>query len=311
MGCSDARADRAGHRVTLLRERAEAKINLSLEVIGRRADGYHDIVTIFQTIDLADAIEAEAAEGVSLTVDEPELDTPTNLATRAATALRKSASIAAGVGLTLTKRIPTAAGLGGGSADAAATLRVCARLWEVPLSQVRSVARELGADVSFLIDGGTALGEGRGERLTPLATPSAYAVIASPAIRIDSKTARAYGSLQAADFSPGEQTRSLARALDAGDLAALAEAPNAFRRVASEIFPGLDDLERAFAVRGAPWTRLSGSGPSLFTVIADPDRAADIGRRLTGRVRNVTIFVTPVTDRGLGRRVRFGSGRST
>lgn len=283
-----------------VRERAEAKINLSLEVIGLRADGYHDIVTIFQTVDLADSIKATPAESISLAVDDAELDTPSNLATRAAKALRSATRTSAGVRLALAKRIPTAAGLGGGSADAAATLRACARLWAVPLSRARDVASDLGADVTFLIDGGTALGAGRGERLTPIVTPTAYAVIVSPAIRIESKTARAYGSLRRDDFTSGERTHALARELDVGNLTALADAPNAFRRVASDIFPGIDDVQRAFAASGAPWTRLSGAGPSLFTVIADPEHAAAVGRRLTGRVRNATIFVARVTDRGTG-----------
>jgi len=157
----------------VVRLKAHAKINLFLEILGRRADGFHDIETVFQTIGLHDevSVEQSAASGITLTCDDPTLpcDT-TNLAWRAAATYQAAHPRIGGLHLSLTKRIPTGAGLGGGSADAAAVLVGCDRLAGSPLGldRLEQLGATLGSDISFLIRGGTAHATGRGEVLTRL-----------------------------------------------------------------------------------------------------------------------------------------------
>ncbi len=157
--------------MTRLTVEAPAKVNLTLRVLDRRADGFHELDTVFQAIDLWDTIELRAAEDITLTTDHPGLEIDHgNLVQRAALLLREVAGLQDGVALHLRKRIPLGGGLGGGSADAAATLIGCARLWklDVEIARLEEAARQLGADVPFFLHGGTARGTGRGDRITRL-----------------------------------------------------------------------------------------------------------------------------------------------
>ena len=147
---------------------AAAKVNLALEVLSRRADGYHEIATVLQAVDLSDRLVLEDAESLELKVNVPDIPADaTNLAMRAALALREAAAVNRGVRIVLDKRIPAAAGLGGGSADAAAVLVGLNRMWRLrwPVRRLREVATNLGMDVPFFLEGGAALGTARGERL--------------------------------------------------------------------------------------------------------------------------------------------------
>jgi 4-diphosphocytidyl-2-C-methyl-D-erythritol kinase len=179
-----------------------AKVNLGLRVLGRRPDGYHDIVTLFQAIDLWDTLEATDAPHLTLTVDDPSVPADeSNLVLRAARLLQARVPEAAGRGaeLRLRKEIPAGGGLGGGSSDAAGTLAVLAALWrlDVPPAHLIALAGELGSDVPFFLAGGTAIGTGRGERLAilppiperpmvlgfppfPLSTPAVYHALGAP-----------------------------------------------------------------------------------------------------------------------------------
>ena len=147
-----------------------AKINLTLEILGKRADGYHEVRTVMQTVGLADRLEVSAAADLSFTCSDPALATPDNLVYRAARLLQADYGARAGAALRLEKRIPVAAGMGGGSSDAAATIVALNRLWNLQLSptEQRRLAAALGSDVPFFLTGGTALATGRGERITPL-----------------------------------------------------------------------------------------------------------------------------------------------
>ena len=151
--------------------RASAKVNLSLEVLGKRPDGYHEIVTVMQAVDLYDRLTLEAASTLSLRADEPDLPTDErNLIMRAARLLKDAAKVEAGARIELSKRIPVAAGLGGGSSDAAATLWGLNRLWKLrwPRARLMELAVGIGMDVPFFLGNGPALGTGRGEHLKPL-----------------------------------------------------------------------------------------------------------------------------------------------
>ena len=152
---------------------AHAKLNLTLEVIGKRDDGYHETASIMQTLDLADTVTLEPSDRLELSCSCAELESPDNLALKAARLLRKESGTSLGAAVTIEKRIPVASGLGGGSADAAATLVGLNKMWELGLSNddLRHLASKLGSDVPFLVEGGTAIALGRGERIRLLPPP--------------------------------------------------------------------------------------------------------------------------------------------
>ena len=249
---------------------AYAKINRSLEVIRRRDDGYHDIATILQTISLADAVTLAPADGLMVQCDAPGLSGGNNLAWRAAIALADYAGVTPGARISIVKRIPIAAGLGGGSADAAAVLNGLNCLWQLhlPLSELAAIAASIGMDVPFLITGGAALATGSGDKLRPLPPlPTRQLTLVAPPSTIPNKTPALYGALIPADFSDGRHTRALA---DTIVDAALADADfagggrNAFTRAAREIFPGLASVMDTAASAAQIPPRLSGAGPAFF-----------------------------------------------
>ncbi|MGH7345206.1 MAG: 4-(cytidine 5'-diphospho)-2-C-methyl-D-erythritol kinase [Candidatus Rokuibacteriota bacterium] len=163
---------------------AAAKVNLALEVLGRRDDGYHEIATVMQTVDLSDRLVLEEADVLELRTTASDVPTDgTNLALKAASTLRDMAGVSRGVRITLDKRIPVAAGLGGGSTDAAAVLVGLNRLWGLrwPTARLAEAAVQLGMDVPFFLRGGVALGTGRGEQLEPLAGAALALVLAAAA----------------------------------------------------------------------------------------------------------------------------------
>src|SRR2546423_2242937 len=161
---------------------AAAKVNLILEVLGKRDDGYHGLVTVMQAVALCDRITLEDADVLELASSPGVPADGRNLALRAATALREAAGVTRGARITLDKRIPVAAGLGGGSSDAAAVLLGLNRLWNLrwPLARLAEVAVTLGMDVPFFLRGGVALGTGRGERVAPLAGMPLALVLVNP-----------------------------------------------------------------------------------------------------------------------------------
>jgi len=263
---------------------AYAKINLSLEVIGRRDDGYHDVATILQTVDLADTVIVAPGRELSVECGDAELSGERNIAWYAAVALAEYAGVEPKASIRIEKRIPVAAGLGGGSADAAAALRGLNRLWGLKLStwELAAVATSLGSDVPFLLTGGAALGTGRGDQLQQLpAAETTRLLLVAPGGTIFRKTPTLYGALTPDDYSNGEQTRRLA------DSAALTAATltsdscrNVFTRAALEIFPGLNDVwERVAAATEFP-PCLSGAGPAFFCMPSDETEQTKVAAAL-------------------------------
>ena len=261
--------------------KAYAKVNLALEVLGRRPDGYHEIASILQTIDLYDTLSFEPASELKLDCP-PELASETNLVMRAARQLKQVSAYRQGAHITLEKGIPVAGGLGGGSSDAAAALHGLNRLWGLGLARERlaAIAAGLGSDVSFFVYGGTALARGRGERISPL-PPLAehWLVLLHPNLPIpEGKTARLYSRLNPTHFSEGEATVRLFASLSSElDISLLY---NVFEKVAFDFFPGLSDYRQRFLEAGAPSVHLAGSGPTLFTMLKQKEPAAEICRRL-------------------------------
>ncbi len=278
----------SGRYQTVARERltlkAYAKVNLTLEVLGKREDGYHNVATILQTVDLADTLAIGPADDLTVECDEPGLSGDGNLAWQAAAALAERVGISPQAHIRIEKRIPAASGLGGGSADAAATLVGLNRWWGLGRSrdELVDVAVGLGSDVPFLLIGGTALGSGRGDEICPLpALPAMDMLLLVPTDRIDAKTPTMYRALRPEDFSDGARTQAISRGLGSGTLTS-AGCCNAFERAAREIFPGLADVwDRVAEVTQHP-PRLSGAGPALYCMPSSESERIRVAESLQG-----------------------------
>jgi 4-diphosphocytidyl-2-C-methyl-D-erythritol kinase len=263
--------------------KAPAKINLSFEVIGKRDDGFHEVRTVLQAIDLADVVEIEEADEIRLTV-EPVGAVPVegNLVLRAAVALREATGVAGGAAIMLRKRIPVAAGLGGGSSDAAATLLGLRRLWGVDRdkSAIYRIAAGLGADVPFFLRGGTAIGSGRGDAQELLPMPvERFAVVVTPRDlpADEAKTSRLYGLLKPQHFSDGSSTGAVVFRITKGQPVGNAMR-NTFAAVASVAHASYEMTCTIFGTTEAGTTMLAGAGPSLFALVEDEV----VGERIRG-----------------------------
>ena len=285
--------------VTTVTVRAPAKINLQLAVGPLRPDGYHDLVTVFHAISLFDEVSVSPAEADSVTVSgEGAAQVPANadnLALRAVSALRAvtgGPGGPGGVAVTISKRIPVAAGLAGGSADAAAALVACNELWHAGLSQqdLCEVAARVGSDVAFAVLGGTAVGRGRGERLTPALVPAAqYHWVLALADGYLS-TPEVYGTLDRmrgvvptpAPPAPELSTEVMA-ALRAGDPEKLGQSlSNDLQAPAISMFPALRKTLAAGREFGALGALVSGSGPTCFFLARSARHATDLAVALSG-----------------------------
>ena len=283
MGGSEA-TGRVPARVTAL---VPAKLNLTLEVIGRRPDGYHDLASVFQAISLCDELTVCNSDRMALDAGRADLGGDDNLVLRAARMLAPDASPGAGATMALRKRIPVAAGLGGGSADAAATLLALARLWRLrlPASRLRDLAARLGSDVPFFLGGPTALARGRGDVLTQLPAPAPlHVVIARPDVgRVPAdKTRRLYAALSPRDYRDGAASESVAGRLARGDGIDPTLLGNSFESAAEAVFPDIGPCRATMLALGADWVRLCGSGPCLYTLFApaELERAARLASEL-------------------------------
>ena len=257
---------------------AYAKVNLTLEVLGRREDGYHEVATVLQTVSLYDRLTFAPDSEIRVECSVPALSNSDNLAWRAAVALKEATGYASGARITIEKGIPEAMGLGGGSSDAAASFVALNRLWGLGLTaaDLEDVGRNLGADVPFLVGGGTAMGTGRGDRLLRLSPLlHQWLVMVCPLANIEEKTRRMYNLLGRESYSGGQVTRALVDAMEQGRFS-WQMLYNAFESVAFDVFPGLDGVMRDMEATGAQHVSLSGSGPALYTLVADKEQ----GRRI-------------------------------
>jgi 4-diphosphocytidyl-2-C-methyl-D-erythritol kinase len=261
-----------------LRLTAPAKINWTLEVLGRRPDGFHAVKTILQTIDLSDSLELELESAPELTLAATGEGLPPpqeNLTMRAARLLQERAGCNSGARMRLTKTIPVAAGLGGGSSDAAAALRGLDRLWSLvlPCERLAELAAEVGSDVPFFLRGGTALAEGRGERITPLPdAPRTAILVVVPPLSIPHKTQRMYSLLGTEDYSDGSASDRFADALRQGRPLRESDLYDVFASLAFRAFPELQTCRQALIQAGAEAVHLAGSGPALFVLLRDEEQ---------------------------------------
>jgi len=266
-----------------MRYRCYAKVNLSLEILGRRTDGFHELASVVHTVSLADELHIHPAQRLQMRVEGQEIPPETNLVARAARLLSSTSGEQQGATLRLIKRIPSAAGLGGGSSDAASTLVGLCSMWRRRPSTpaLGQLAARLGSDVPFFLRGGAALMRGRGddlESLPPLA--SQWLVLLVPSHTVADKTRHLYAALDPHDFTTGNVTLRSAERLRHGAELEDGELVNGFERAARLVFPGLDETWRtAERITGRRF-HLSGSGPALFTLAANHAEARQLAARL-------------------------------
>jgi 4-diphosphocytidyl-2-C-methyl-D-erythritol kinase len=281
----------------VLTVRARAKINLGLEVTGRRPDGFHDIVTILQEIDLADVLTIGDSDDLILTSNDPSLASPRNLVLEAARLLRAETGARRGAAIHLDKKIPVAAGLGGGSSDAAAALKALNRWWCLGLgaSDLTVLAARLGSDVPFFVGGGTQLAMGRGDVLSRLPMPRLWLVLVPATSAVEGKTRQLYAALDPGDFSDGREVRALATALQARSALPDARVPNTFTRAARQVLPEVGWTLDCLAEVGAAGV-LSGAGPTVFTLHDSREAARDVAARLRSRGLRPVLAATAQSD---------------
>ena len=272
---------------------ANAKINLTLDILRRREDGYHDLQMVMQSVTLADVLTVVPARGTEGTAASDLHFLPTggkNLAQMAAAAFRAATGLGGPVDVTIQKRVPVCAGLAGGSADAAAVLRAMDELTGAGLSPVElaKIGEGVGSDVPFCVLGGTALAEGRGERLTPLPPlPPCHITICKPPFSIS--TPQLFSRVNVRKIVRRPDTAGTVAALEAGDLAGVARRMyNVFEDVLEpRRMAEIREIESALIDCGALGASMSGSGPSVFGLFQDQRQAQDACERLKKSYRDV------------------------
>ena len=266
---------------------APAKINLTLEVLDKRPDGFHEIRSIIQTINLCDHLRLHSGQSIEFKCDEPGWIPGESLLPKAVDLLRADTGCSKGAVIEINKQIPLLSGLGGDSSGAAAILRGLNKLWGLGLSQeeLLKLASQLGSDVTFFLYGGTALVEGRGEVVTPLPSlPHMWVVLVMPPVpKLKGKTGRLYASLKPGHYTRGNITERLVTLLNGGKEVPQSGLFNVFDVVAFDCFAGLEKYWQQFLKAGAEYVHLAGSGPALLTLVKDEVQAERIYNNLQGR----------------------------
>lgn len=273
---------------------APAKLNLGLEITGRRSEGYHEIVTLLQAVDYFDEIRLTPADAFSY-VGDPRIPEDDDLILRALRISRARFGLSLCARVQLVKHIPMSAGLGGGSSDAGTLLAALGVLGAVPEEELLEVAAELGSDVPFFIRGGSALATGTGTELEALPTEPrdspGWFVIVTPNLQIPRKTAVLYSSLRPDDFSDGSATRELAEQLRQTNSFDPRLMRNGFARSLYE-YPPIVKARDAMLRAGARTILPSGAGPSLYSPFESCDEAQAVAAELNVAGENAGVLVT-------------------
>lgn len=281
-------------------EKAHAKLNLALRILGKRNDGYHNIDTIFQSLELSDIIRVEAADTIEVTCTDPTLACDeTNLAYKAAMALQPFCRKGQGARIHIEKKIPIAAGLGGGSADCATTLRCLNRLWglKLPYEDLCRIGATIGADVPFCLRGGTARGRGRGDIITQLPDfPSMMVMLIHPHIVVH--TEQAYAKFDANPVDLPIRLDLMEKAVWHGSLDELSTLMgNTFESLVISDYPEIErckDILEMYDLK----PMLSGSGPTVFAIVPPPGDIGMLG--IVGGVLDDTDVFVSRFSRGEG-----------
>ncbi len=272
-------------KVRLL-EKAPAKINLSLDVLHKRPDGFHEVKMIMTTIDLADRIELSERKDGQITILSHNRYVPDdnrNLAYQAAALLKERFNVKQGVSIGITKVIPVAAGLAGGSSDAAATLRGLNRLWKLGLTldELAEIGAEIGSDVSFCVYGGTAVATGRGEIVQHIpAPPHSWIVLAKPTIGVS--TAEVYNNLDLSKVEHPDVEGMLAAIHENDYEKMIGLVGNVLESVTLKLYPEVAHIKEQMKKFGADAVLMSGSGPTVFGIVQYDSRMHRICNGLRG-----------------------------
>jgi 4-diphosphocytidyl-2-C-methyl-D-erythritol kinase len=259
---------------------APAKINLTLEVLAKRRDGFHEIRSVIQTINLCDSLYFRLSQNIGFMCDMPNWIPEESLVSKATSLLQEVTGCTKGATIEINKRIPLISGLGGDSSDATAILRGLNKLWGLSLSpgELLELAVRLGSDMACFLYGGTALVTGRGEVVTPLPPlPHMWIVVMIPPVpRLPGKTKRLYASLNATHYTDGQITERLVALLTKGNEVIPPNLFNIFDDVVYDNFSGLGEYWKQFLEAGTYSVHLAGSGPALFTLVKDKTQAEKI-----------------------------------
>lgn len=277
----------------MIYETAPAKINLTLDTLYKREDGYHEVEMIMTTIDLNDRLTFECRDDGEIIIDVEHNFVPSdhrNLAYKAAKLMKDRYNIKKGVKISLEKSIPISAGLAGGSSDAAATFRGLNELWGIneSLETLSELASEIGSDISFCIYGKTALCQGRGEKITHLPKPpSAWVVIAKPDIGVS--TPEIYGALDL-ENKDEVQTQACLKAIENNDYASMCQSlGNSLEKVTMQLYPEVEKLKNTMSNTGVDAALMSGSGPTIYGFVQKERQAKQVYNALMGCCNDVYI----------------------
>lgn len=283
-----------------MRLRAFAKINLGLDILRKREDGYHEVRMIMQTIQMYDVLEMKKVKkpGISLSVNYPYIPSDErNLVYKAAKLLMDEFQVKEGVDIRLEKFIPVAAGMAGGSSDAAAAMVGINHLFKLELSEKDLMDRavNIGADVPYCIMRGTALAEGIGEKLTRIAqVPDCYVLIGKPGIGVSTKTA--YESLQLDKIQSHPDIDGMIRDIENGNLLAMTDKMgNVFESGIIRKYPVIGEIKDLMEANGALKAMMSGSGPTVFGIFDDREKMEAAAAVLRQSNLAKTVFATEVT----------------
>lgn len=283
-----------------MRLRAFAKINLGLDILRKREDGYHEVRMIMQTIQMYDVLEMKKVKkpGISLSVNYPYIPSDErNLVYKAAKLLMDEFQVKEGVDIRLEKFIPVAAGMAGGSSDAAAAMVGINHLFKLGLSEKDLMDRavNIGADVPYCIMRGTALAEGIGEKLTRIAqVPDCYVLIGKPGIGVSTKTA--YESLQLDKIQSHPDIDGMVRDIENGNLLAMTDKMgNVFESGIIGKYPVIGEIKDLMEANGALKAMMSGSGPTVFGIFDDREKMEAAAAVLRQSNLAKTVFATEVT----------------
>lgn len=295
--------------------KAYAKINLGLDVLRQRSDGYHEVKMIMQTVDIWDRLTfcTSSEPGIELSVGDAALPVgKDNLIYRTAELIIKEKNIRQGVRITLEKNIPVAAGMAGGSADAAAVFHGFNELFDLSMSleEMKKLGVKIGADVPYCIIGGTALSEGIGEILTPLpAPPACILVVAKP--DIDVSTQFVYENLHADRLKAHPDIDGMAEAIKVGDLRGITERmDNVLETVTIREYPVIEGIKELMKTEGAESALMSGSGPTVFGIFAEREAAQKAADKIRSRKLTEQVFITQFYNAGRGIQKEIRNGRT-
>jgi 4-diphosphocytidyl-2-C-methyl-D-erythritol kinase len=282
-------------------------VNLTLEVLGRRDDGYHEVRSLAQTLALHDTLDLERSDKWDITMAGEAESIADNLIACAGTVVESITRRTLPTRIRCLKRIPIAAGLGGGSSNAAATLVGLSRLWRLRLRRqhLQSIGAQIGSDVPFLVQGGTAQMSGRGTEVAPVsALPTHWVVLAIPTFRVADKTSTMYAHLRPGHFTRGEHTARLRQALNEGKPPQREPLFNVFEAVADSVFPGLERVRDTLEHASGLEFHLAGAGPALFALTTSREMA-DLGLRAIQRL-DLRGILTRTRQAGPGARSAAG-----